>query len=76
MEKEHHQITTSELRDTLKQIVSDELSKLPELLEKMNEDQRISFVLKVMPYVFPKVNNVHILQGEADEYEIKPFTCH
>ena len=61
-------ILTNQLRDKLKSIVSDELERLPEYLEKMEPKDRINCILKLLPYVFPKVESVSFDQGEPFQW--------
>lgn len=61
------QVITMNLRDSLKEIMQKELSKLPETLEALEPKERLNFVCKLMPFVFPKVKTVHPTEGE-------PFT--
>jgi len=76
MEKEtkYHDNSTSDLRNELKNIVAKQIQKLPEYIEKLDNDQRIEFILKLFPFVFPKVNNVRYEQGDPTEFKAKRFT--
>lgn len=56
---------TKELRLILKQIVFNELSELPERLEKMETDKRTEILIKLIPYVLPKVESVSMDKGEG-----------
>jgi hypothetical protein len=47
----------------LKNIVHDELEQLPESLQKLNPKDRIELLLKLIPYVLPRLNNVHDFGG-------------
>lgn len=60
-------ILTNELRNDLKEVIQKELRQLPEQLESLEPKERLNVVCKLMPYVFPKVNTVHLKEGE-------PFT--
>ena len=60
-------ILTKDLRNTLKDIIQNEISRLPESLEKLDPKERLNFLCKIMPYVFPKVEAIHSKEGE-------PFT--
>lgn len=46
---------TKELKGTLKEIIDKELERVPELLEEMEPRERMEFILKLLPYVMPKV---------------------
>jgi len=55
---------TTELRGTLKSIVENELENLPESLAGLPANERLAFVLKLLPYVLPRVQAVDMGQGE------------
>jgi membrane-bound lytic murein transglycosylase MltF len=50
-------ILTHELRETLKQFVSDEIENLSkeDVLSKLTYNERLVFLTKILPYVLPKV---------------------
>lgn len=56
---------TTELRATLKSIVEDELENLPESLAGLPPNERLAIVLKLLPYVLPRVQAVDMGQGEG-----------
>ena len=60
-------IMITDLRDSLKRVIQNELSQLPEQLEVLEPKERLNVVCKLMPYVFPRVDTVHLKEGE-------PFT--
>ena len=39
--------------------MQNEIEKLPKTLEALEPKEHINFVLKLMPYVFPKVETVY-----------------
>ena len=49
---------TKELRVLLKDILYQELEQLQERLELLEPKQRIELIIKLMPYILPKVNNI------------------
>lgn len=63
------QVLTMGLRDTLKNIMQNEIEKLPETLEVLEPKERINVVCKLMPYVFPKVENISHSSGEPISFE-------
>lgn len=65
--KTKEQVLIMDLRETLKNILQNEIEKLPETLEVLEPKERINVLCKLMPYVFPKVETVHSKEG-------KPFT--
>ena len=67
-------ILTTDLRRTLKAMMQKELQNLPSTIEKLEPEQRLSILIKLMPFVLPRVNSVRYEQGEPNEYKIKTFT--
>ena len=57
-------ILTNALRDTLKEVMQREIDQLPDLLEKLSPSERLNFLCRLMPFVFPKVEAVHPKEGE------------
>jgi len=57
-------VLTKEMRSILKTIVSKELATIPETLEKMEPDKRLDVILKLLPYVLPKIEPVPMQTGE------------
>jgi len=49
---------TLDLRDRLKVLVEKELDRLPDLLDGLNDKQRLDVILKMMPLVMPKAKPV------------------
>ena len=58
---------TRELRTILKDVLYQEMEQLEERLNDLDPKDRMQIILKLMPYVFPKVETVHPKEGE-------PFT--
>ena len=63
------QILTNELRNNLKEVIQRELKQLNEQLEALEPKERLNVVCKLMPYVFPKVNTVHLKEGEPFSFD-------
>ena len=61
--------TTLGLHERLKDIVSAEIVRLPELLEQLEPKERIRTVLNLLPYVTPKVETVATTYGEPFGWE-------
>jgi hypothetical protein len=55
---------TTDLRQTLKEMMQRELENLPTLLEGLEPKERITILCRIMPFVLPKVNSVHPSEGE------------
>jgi hypothetical protein len=49
---------TKELRSVLKDILYRELEQIQEQLDALNPKERIELLIKLMPYVLPKVTSV------------------
>ena len=65
--KTKEKILITDLRDSLKEVIQNELIQLPEQLKALEPKERLNVVCKLMPYVFPRVDTVHLKEGE-------PFT--
>ena len=50
--------TTSELRKVLKHMVDDELQNLQDNINELEPKERIELLIKLLPYVMPKVQTV------------------
>jgi len=61
---------TKELRTILKNILAKELETLPEHFEKLETKDRLELVIKLIPYVLPKVEPVSIDEGEPISWEL------
>ena len=61
-------ILTNNLRKTLKILIQGEIEKLPKTLDKLESNERLNILLKLMPYVFPKVQKIHSNEGEPLEW--------
>ncbi len=58
------QILTSELRENLKRVMQIEISKIPEYLDNLEPKDKINVLCKLMPYVFPKVEDINCKDNE------------
>lgn len=56
---------TKDLRNILKSVIEKELNNLPALLEKLEPERRAELVIKLMPYIFPKVENIPMDKNES-----------
>lgn len=63
-------IKTKKLREILKSIMEDEISNLPELMNGLEPHVRINFIIKLMPFVYPKVENVSPSAGEGFDFDL------
>ena len=64
------EILTTDLRSNLKGLMQKELNKLPEYIESLEPKERIEIIIKLMPFVFPKVASVKSYEGEPMNFEL------
>jgi hypothetical protein len=58
---------TKELRTILKEALHKELESIGELLEQLEPKERIEVLIKLMPFVFPRMNKVsHSMDEPVD----------
>ena len=55
---------TRELRDRLKAIFYAELDNLPKLLSELTPKERVDVLVKMSPYLLPKVESVDYLEDD------------
>lgn len=67
MEKDN--VTTKSIHKQLKQIIANEIEQLPELLGKLDPQDRIKAVLQLMPYVAPKMESCEATFGEPNKFD-------
>ena len=56
---------TKELRTTLKNIIGNELERLPEHFDKLEPKDRLELIIKLLPYSLPKVRPTRYEIGEG-----------
>ena len=49
---------TKELRSVLKDVLYEEIDRLPERLDELDTKDRLELLIKLMPFAFPKVQSV------------------
>jgi len=49
---------TKELRSVLKDVLYQELEQIQEHLETLNSKERVELLIKLMPYILPKVTSI------------------
>lgn len=64
---EHNKPLTGNIRDTLKELMQNELEQLPETLKGLDPVQRLNILCKLMPYVLPKTESVKHTLGEPEQ---------
>ena len=68
-EKNTPNILTNELRTILKGIIANELETISATLESLPPKERLELVLKLIPYVLPKVEPIQSNSGEPFQLE-------
>ncbi len=51
-------VARAELRSALKDVLYDEVEQIPHRLDELETKDRLELLVKLMPYVFPKVQPV------------------
>ena len=63
---EYNKPLVGNIRDTLKDLIQEELEQLPETLKELDPVQRLNILCKLMPYVLPKTESVKHTLGEPE----------
>ena len=50
--------STRAIRGVLVEMMNNEFEKIPDLLAKLEQEKRIEFLIKLMPYCLPKIQDV------------------
>ena len=61
---------TKEIRTILKDLIYEELDEIQEHLDSLEPKQRIELVIKLIPYVLPKVDSISHLSNEPLDWGI------
>ena len=62
-------IITKELRSVLKDVLYKELEQIQEHLETLNPKERLELLIKLMPYVLPKVTSISHKTNEPLDWD-------
>ena len=62
--------TTKEIRTVLKGVINNELLNIETLLSGMPPKERLEVVIKLIPYVLPKIENVKPSFGEPTKWDL------
>lgn len=62
--KEAENKTTKEIRTVLKDVINNELLNIETLLSELQPKERIEILIKLVPYVLPKVQSESYSLGE------------
>lgn len=60
---------TKELRSVLKDLMFEELENLKEHLDTLRPKERIELIIKLMPFILPKVNNISHKVNEPIDWD-------
>jgi hypothetical protein len=71
MNENKHTVLITDLRKQLKELLASELKKLPEYLNDLQSKEKLDCLIKLMPFVFPKLDSITYEDGEPGEFEIK-----
>ncbi len=55
---------TYELRKLLKNILAKEIENIPDLLKELEPKDRLELIIKLIPFILPKVEPVNLSEGE------------
>ena len=61
---------TKELRVSLKNILAKEIENIPTTLYKLQPKDRLEMVIKLLPFIMPKVEPVHFKEDEPRSWEL------
>jgi len=61
---------TKELREALKDVIFNELENIESNLEKLEPKDRVELLIKLMPFVIPKVEKISYSVGEPMEWNM------
>jgi hypothetical protein len=57
--------TTSETKELIQKVVSNELDSIGDLLDKLEPKERIDAIIKLLPYIVPKTSEVSVIEPES-----------
>jgi len=60
--KEKRVDLSSDIRQQMSELMMSELAKLPDLLEQIEPEKRIGLIIKMMPFVMPRVEKATLSQ--------------
>tara|TARA_B100000768_G_C11204158_1_gene343071 strand:- start:282 stop:521 length:240 start_codon:yes stop_codon:yes gene_type:complete len=62
--------TTKEIRTVLKGVINNELQNIETLISEMTPKERLGIIIKLIPYVLPKVETVNATFGEPLNWDL------
>jgi len=63
-------LLTKEMRAILKSVIAMELETLPDTLTKLEPEKRLEVIIKLLPYILPKVETVQMSSGEPLTFDL------
>lgn len=60
---------TKEIRAVLKDVIGEQLESIPDVLATLEPKDKLEFIIKLMPYVLPKVEAVKMNNGEGLSFD-------
>lgn len=60
------QVLVRDLRETMKNTMENEIKKIPEYLESLEPSEKLSFIVKLLPFILPKVDKIDSESNEPN----------
>lgn len=60
---------TKEIRTVLKDVIGEQLESMPDVLAALEPKEKLEFIIKLLPYVLPKVETVKMNEGEGMSFD-------
>ncbi len=70
LKNQYEPVTINDLRGALKLILRKEIDNMPELLEQLTPKERLDFISRLMPFIFPKPDTISPTQGEPVSWDL------
>lgn len=62
-------VVTKDIRLKLKDFIFNEIDNISDTIKTLDNDKRLEFLIKVLPFALPKVENVHYSENEPFNIE-------
>jgi hypothetical protein len=62
--------TTKEIRNVLKNVIDNEINNIETSFKEITAKERLEILIKLIPYVLPKVENVQYSLGEPLDWDL------
>jgi archaellum component FlaC len=60
------------LRENLNNIITNEINNLDIILNGLSNEKRLDYIIKLMPYVMPKLNNIEMTTEQDINLNVEP----